>query len=98
MFDPYKNNTPGLDEPANNIIALAPNPNADIPVGVKGLRVTNRNAAMQSITVITVMDEVVTLWYPQTSVTHDMVRIKRLVATTVGDVIVHGLTDAANPD
>ena len=97
MFDPYKNNTPGLDEPANNVIGITASATEELLVGVKGLRVTNRNAAMQNITVITMTDEQVTLWYPPTSVTHEPLRIKRLAASSSADILVQGLTDAPTP-
>lgn len=98
MFDPYKKDTPGMSDPAKNVVLLTPDDDNDIIVGVKALRIFNSNATTATIAVITVTGDPASLNIPALTLWTEPLRIMRLLDTgTSNGVIVHGYTDVETP-
>lgn len=98
MIDPYKKDTPGMSDPAKNLILITPDDENDIPVGVKALRIFNSNGTTSTVAVITATGDAVSLNIPALSLWSEPLRIERLMDTgTSAGVIVHGYTDAKTP-
>lgn len=98
MIDPYKKDTPGMSDPAKNLILITPDDDNDIPVGVKALRIFNSNASTATIAVITATGDEAAFSIPALSLWSEPLRINRLMDTgTSAGVVVHGYTDASTP-
>ena len=98
MYDPYARDTPGLADPANNLIPIFPNDDADIPIGIKALRIWNPNEFTATIHAITMMDDLVSFSVPALSLWTEPLRIKRILTQTSNGVVLHGYTDRKLPD
>lgn len=98
MFDPYNRDTPGLADPANNLIPIVPNDDEDIPVGIKALRIWNPNEFTATLHVITMMDDLVSFSVPALSLWTEPLRVKRVLTATSNGIVLHGYTDRKLPD
>lgn len=97
MIDPYARDTPGLADPALNLIPLIPDDDNDLPLGVKALRIWNPNATSATLHVITAVGDQVSFSVPAQSLWTEPLRIRRILTTTSGGITLHGYTDRALP-
>lgn len=92
--DPFARDTPGVADPANDCFLITPSDSADIPKGVKALRIWNPTAAVATITLTTVTGSVVTISFPPTSLVIEPIRARRIAATgTTAALVIHGYSD-----
>lgn len=95
MFDPYGRDVAGLSDTSSNLIPLTPDDDADIPIGIKAMRIWNPNETSATIHVITLQGEQVSFSVPAVSLWTEPLRIKRLLEDTSAGVVIHGYTDRA---
>ena len=95
MHDPYGRDTPGVSDPANNLITITPDDAEDLSVGVKALRIFNPNTDAATIALVTMLGKTVTLTVPASCVWIEPVRALRVLETgTTAELVIHGYTDA----
>lgn len=97
MFDPYGKDVAGLSDTSSNLIPLTPDDNADIPIGIKALRIWNPNDTSATIHVITLVGDQVAFTIPAFSLWTEPLRIKRLLVATTDGIVIHGYTDKKLP-
>ena len=96
MFDPYRNDSPGIADPASDIIHIIPTDDSNLEIGVKSLRIWNPNEAAANLRVTTIAGTVVNLPLPAESLVVEPVRVSIVHATgTSAGLVIHGYTDAA---
>lgn len=98
MIDPYKRDTPGMADPANNVYLLTPDDDNDIPVGIKALRIFNPNEFTAYIYVVTIKGKSIGLPIPALCLWTEPLRIKRLLTDTTSGLVIHGYTDSEAED
>lgn len=93
MFDPYASDTPGMGEPARDLVPLTPDDDNDLAVGVKALRIYNPLETAATIYVITAAGVARDFKVPAACVWTEPLRINRLLEATTDGIEVHGYTD-----
>lgn len=93
FFDPYRRDTPGLPDPANNLFLITPDDGPEITIGIKAMRIWNPNEFAATIHVITVMGDQVAFSVPALTLWTEPLRITKLLTATTSGVVVHGYTD-----
>lgn len=94
MYDPYKNDVPGVESPAANIIEITPSDSDEIVVGVKSLRLFNNSPTLATISVETSVGEQITLPIPGGAFYVEPLRVRKVFFTgTSASLIIHGYTD-----
>lgn len=99
MADPYSKDSPGVADPASNLVLISVDDFADMSWGCKALRIANPSDSWGEVKVKTMFDNEITLDIPPQSVWIEPLRIKRIyeTGTTVG-LIIAGYTDIATGD
>ena len=98
MIDPYRRDTPGLSDPANNLIPIIADDANDLSLGIKALRIWNPNDFTATIHVITIVGDQVAFSVPALSLWTEPLRVSRVLTTTTSGVVLHGYTDRALPE
>lgn len=98
MIDPYRRDTPGLSDPANNLIPIIPDDDNDLPIGIKALRIWNPNEFTATLHVITMTGDLVSFSVPALSLWTEPLRVQRVLTATSNGVVLHGYTDRALPE
>lgn len=95
MIDPYARDTPGLAEPALNLVLIQPDDDNDLPIGIKALRIWNPNPTSATIHAITMVGDQVAFSIPAQSLWTEPLRIRRILTITSSGLTIHGYTDRA---
>jgi len=98
MYDPYSRDTPGLSDPASNLITLTPNDGEDIPLGVKALRIFNSNETVSTVHAVSVAGDTISFNIPPQTLWTEPLRIARLLTQTSSGLIIQGYTDRKAPE
>lgn len=100
MADPYAKDSPGVADPANNLVSIPIDDFNDFAWGVKSLRITNPESTWATVKVKTMIGNELTLDIPPNCVWIEPLRIKRLyeTGTDFATLTILGYTDIETGD
>lgn len=97
MFDPYADDSPGISDPASDLLPITPSDVDDIERGIKSLRVFNTGDSPVQYTVTLVSGRKLALFVPGNALLIEPIRITRLWDTgTDAALLFHGYNDATS--
>lgn len=94
FYDPYRNDSPGMESPASNLYRITPDDDSDLSTGVKSLRIFNPTAGTATLRMTTIVGDEVTISIPSGGLLVEPVRVQKVHMTgTTAGLEIHGYTD-----